>query len=265
MKKKPTKTSNLFTPTGEAIPWEEATQETLLKRIMIAPLRFICGMPPKRVYRLFMAIGVTIMAVWTMLVICGIIDKRTVVTSLMMFAPFFIAAIYLTRSSIFIQKSNKIRSFNKLVWAQYYELLIGKGENYFFSRFSPIGVLSGHKDSKPANPVHNYVDFDLSTYAELARGANKMEFMNDPRVRDAVCRILYAEMQIDKVTAYALEILGAAKNTDKPTTAQYHNIITQYKTMQNTAILELQDYVEQQNQETRRREYLRNTLTKSRA
>lgn len=226
MKKKPTKTSTLFTPTGEAIPWEEATHETLLKRIMIAPLRFICGMPPKRVYRLFMAISVTIIAVWTILVICGMVDKRTVVTSLMMSAPFFIAAIYLTRSSIFIQKSNKIRSFNKLVWAQYYELLIGKDENYFFSRFSPIGILNGHKDSKSVNTVHNYVDFDLSTYAELARGADKMEFMNDPRVTDAVCRILYAEMQVDKVTAYALEILGAAKNTEKPTTAQYQAIIT---------------------------------------
>jgi hypothetical protein len=265
MKKKPTKTSNLFTPTGEAIPWEDATRETLLKRIMIAPLRFICGMPPKRVYRFFMAICVTIMAAWTVLVICGVIDKRTVTKSLMMSAPFFVAAIYLTRSSIFIQKSNKIRSFNKLVWAQYYELLIGKDENYFFSRFSPISILSGHKDSKPANLLHNYVDFDLSTYAELARGASKMEFMNDPRVRDAVCRILYAEMQIDRVTAYALEILGAAKNTDKPTTTQYQEIITQYKTMQNTAILELQDYVEQQNQETRRREYLRNAITASRA
>lgn len=265
MKKKPTKTSTLFTPTGEAIPWEEATHETLLKRIMIAPLRFICGMPPKRVYRLFMAISVTIIAVWTILVICGMVDKRTVVTSLMMSAPFFIAAIYLTRSSIFIQKSNKIRSFNKLVWAQYYELLIGKDENYFFSRFSPIGILNGHKDSKSVNTVHNYVDFDLSTYAELARGADKMEFMNDPRVTDAVCRILYTEMQIDKLTNYALEILGAAKNTDKPTTGKYQDIITQYKTMQNTAILELQDYVEQQNQETRRREYLRNALTVSRA
>ena len=109
------------------------------------------------------------------------------------------------------------------------------------------------------------MDFDLSTYAELARGANKMEFMNDPRVRDAVCRILYAEMQVDKVTAYALEILGTAKNTEKPTTAQYQAIITQYKTMQNTAILELKDHVEQQNQETRRREYLRNAITASRA
>lgn len=82
---------------------------------------------------------------------------------------------------------------------------------------------------------------------------------------DTVCRILYAEMQVDKVTAYALEILGAAKNTDKPTTGKYQDIITQYKTMRNTAILELQDYVEQQNQETRRREYLRNTLTATRA
>lgn len=212
-----------------------------------------------------MAIIVTIMSVWTILVICGIIDKRTVVTSLMMSAPFFVAAIYLTRSNIFIQKSNKIRGFNKLVWAQYYELLIGMDENYFFSRFSPISILSGHKDSEPANPVHNYVHFDLSTYAELARGANEMEFMNDPRVTDVVCRILYAEMQVDKVTAYALEILGSAKNTDKPTTGKYQDIIAQYKTMQNTAILELKEHVEQQNQETRRREYLRNAITASRA
>lgn len=264
MKKKTTKTSNLFTPTGEAIPWEEATRETLLKRIMIAPLRFVCGIPPKRLFGLLLVIEVVLFGVHITLLLCGFAANKSAIRngiSLMVF-PLIVLATMQSKAFIWDTDSHTL---NQLSWTTFSAFRVVEGERYFFSRLSPISILRGHKDSKHEFLAINSVIFSLSTYAKLERGANEMEFMNDPRVTDAVCRILYAEMQIDKVTAYALEILGAAKNTDKPTTTKYQNIITQYKIMRNTAILELKDHVEQQNQETRRREYLRNALTASRA
>lgn len=222
-------------------------------------------MPPKRLFRHLLVLEVVLCGAYITLFLSGSFAHKSVTFHALTLTFFLVVMFASTQAKAFIWWNTDSRTLNQLSWVAYGACQIKENDRYFFSRFSPISILRGHKDSKHEVLALKSVSFSLSPYAELARGANKMEFMNDPRVTDAVCRILYAEMQIDKVTAYALEILGAAKNTDKPTTTKYQTIITQYKTMQNTAVLELKDYVEQQNQETRRHEYLRNALTASRA
>lgn len=242
MKKDINHPKNLFGLHGKAITWEEATRENLLKRILMAPIRFSFCAPVKQVCFAVVAIIATafILVSWdftrgaSIVYIYGIL--AIILSSIFAFCGLIRCVLaYFEESDILLKNF-----YHPHVFGSYWYTDV----DFYFSSFSNSGVLSEHKDTSNDSIVKN-ISVPLSEYfyktdIRVLPSEEGEEIIHNKKTMNIICHILYAEMQADKAAEYASKIISSP---DSVLFEEYQDLIAEYKAMRKEAIEELNNYI----------------------
>lgn len=242
MKKDINHPKNLFGLHGKAITWEEATRENLLKRILMAPIRFSFCAPVKQVCFAVVAIIATafILVSWdftrgaSIVYIYGIL--AIILSSIFAFCGLIRCVLaYFEESDILLKNF-----YHPHVFGSYWYTDV----DFYFSSFSNSGVLSEHKDTSN-DPIVKNISVPLSEYLyktdiRVLPSEEGEEIIHNKKTMNIICHILYAEMQADKAAEYASKIVSSP---DSVLFEEYQDLIAEYKAMRKEAIEELNNYI----------------------
>lgn len=242
MKKDINHPKNLFGLHGKAITWEEATRENLLKRILMAPIRFSFCAPVKQVCFAVVAIIATafILVSWdftrgaSIVYIYGIL--AIILSSIFAFCGLIRCMLaYFEESDILLKNFYHPRIFGSYWYTDV---------DFYFSSFSKIRVLCEHKDTSNY-PIVKNISVPLSEYLyktdiRVLPSEEGEEIIHNKKTMNIICHILYAEMQADKAAEYASKVISSP---DSVLFEEYQDLIAEYKAMRKEAIEELNNYV----------------------
>lgn len=242
MKKDINHPKNLFGLHGKAITWEEATRENLLKRILMAPIRFSFCAPVKQVCFAVVAIIATafILVSWdftrgaSIVYIYGIL--AIILSSIFAFCGLIRCVLaYFEESDILLKNF-----YHPHVFGSYWYTDV----DFYFSSFSNSGVLSEHKDTSN-DPIVKNISVPLSEYLyktdiRVLPSEEGEEIIHNKKTMNIICHILYAEMQADKAAEYASKVISSP---DSVLFEEYQDLIAEYKAMRKEAIEELNNYI----------------------
>lgn len=242
MKKDINHPKNLFGLHGKAVTWEEATKENLLKRILMAPIRFGFCAPVKQVCFAVVAIIATafILVSWdfirgaSIVYICGIL--AIILSSIFAFCGLIRCMLaFLEESDILLKNFYYPRIFGSYWYTDV---------DFYFSSFSKIRVLCEHKDTSN-DPIVKNISVPLSEYLyktdiRVLPSEEGEEIIHNKKTMNIICHILYAEMQADKAAEYASKVISSP---DSVLFEEYQDLIAEYKAMRKEAIEELNNYV----------------------
>lgn len=242
MKKDINHPKNLFGLHGKAITWEEATRENLLKRILMAPIRFSFCAPVKQVCFAVVAIIATafILVSWdftrgtSIVYIYGIL--AIILSSIFAFCGLIRCMLaYFEESDILLKNF-----YHPHIFGSYWYTDV----DFYFSSFSKTGILSEHKDTSNY-PIVKNISVPLSEYLyktdiRVLPSEEGEEIIHNKKTMNIICHILYAEMQADKAAEYASKIISSP---DSVLFEEYQDLIAEYKAMRKEAIEELNNYI----------------------
>lgn len=242
MKKDINHPKNLFGLHGKAVTWKEATRENLLKRLLMAPIRFGFCAPVKQVCFAVVAIIATafILVSWdftrgaSIVYIYGIL--AIILSSIFAFCGLIRCVLaYFEESDILLKNF-----YHPHVFGSYWYTDV----DFYFSSFSNSGVLSEHKDTSN-DPIVKNISVPLSEYLyktdiRVLPSEEGEEIIHNKKTMNIICHILYAEMQADKAAEYASKIVSSP---DSVLFEEYQDLIAEYKNMRKEAIEELNNYV----------------------
>ncbi len=260
MKKDINHPKNLFGLHGKAITWEEATRENLLKRILMAPIRFSFCAPVKQVCFAVVAIIATafILVSWdftrgaSIVYIYGIL--AIILSSIFAFCGLIRCVLaYFEESDILLKNFYHPHAFGSYWYTDV---------DFYFSSFSNSGVLSEHKDTSN-DPIVKNISVPLSEYLyktdiRVLPSEEGEEIIHNKKAMNIICRILYAEMQADKAAEYASKIISSP---DSVLFEEYQDLIAEYKAMRKEAIEELNNYVGEKVKATQGQKELQKALS----
>lgn len=242
MKKDINHPKNLFGLHGKAVTWEEATRENLLKRILMAPIRFGFCAPVKQVYFAVVAIMATafILASWdftrgtSIVYIYGIL--AIILSSIFAFCGLIRCMLaYFEETDILLKNF-----YHPHIFGSYWYTDV----DFYFSSFSKIRILCEHKDTSN-DPIVKNISVPLSEYLyktdiRVLPSKEGEEIIHNKKTMNIICHILYTEMQADKAAEYASKIVSS---TDSVLFEEYQDLIAGYKTMRKEAIEELNNHI----------------------
>lgn len=260
MKKDINHPKNLFGLHGKAITWEEATRENLLKRILMAPIRFGFCAPVKQVCFAVVAIIATafILVSWdftrgaSIVYIYGIL--AIILSSIFAFCGLIRCVLaYLEETDILLKNFYHPHFFG----AYWYTDV-----DVSFSSFSNSGVLSEHKDTSN-DPIVKNISVPLSEYLyktdiRVLPSEEGEDIIHNKKTMNIICHILYAEMQADKAAEYASKIVSSP---DSVLFEEYQDLIAEYKAMRKEAIEELNNYIGEKVKATQDQKELQKALS----
>ena len=244
MKKDINHPKNLFGLHGKAVTWEEATKENLLKRILMAPIRFGFCAPVKQVCFAAVAIIATafILGSWDFTRGTSIVYIYGILAIILSFIFAFCGLIrcmlaYFEETDILLKNF-----YHPHVFGSYWYTDV----DFYFSSFSKIRVFCEHKDTSN-DPIVKNISVPLSEYLYKTKTDSRVlsskedkEVIQNKKALDIICHILYAEMQADKAAEYASKIVSSP---DSVLFEEYQDLIAEYKTMRKEAIEELNNYI----------------------
>lgn len=244
MKKDINHPKNLFGLHDKAVTWEEATKENLLKRILMAPIRFGFCAPVKQVCFAVVAIIATafILGSWDFTRGTSIVYIYGILAIILSFIFAFCGLIrcmlaYFEESDILLKNF-----YHPHIFGSYWYTDV----DFYFSSFSKIRVLCEHKDTSNY-PIVKNISVPLSEYLYKTKTDSRVlsskedkEVIQNKKALDIICHILYAEMQADKAAEYASKIVSSP---DSVLFEEYQDLIAEYKTMRKEAIEELNNYI----------------------
>lgn len=260
MKKDINHPKNLFGLHGKAITWEEATRENLLKRILMAPIRFGFCAPVKQVCFAVVAIIATafILVSWdftrgaSIVYIYGIL--AIILSSIFAFCGLIRCVLaYLEETDILLKNF-----YHPHVFGAYWYTDV----DVSFSSFSNSGVLSEHKDTSN-DPIVKNISVPLSEYLyktdiRVLPSEEGEEIIHNKKTMNIICHILYAEIQADKAAEYASKIVSSP---DSVLFEEYQDLIAEYKAMRKEAIEELNNYIGEKVKATQDQKELQKALS----
>lgn len=242
MKKDINHPKNLFGLHDKAVTWEEATKENLLKRILMAPIRFGFCAPVKQVCFAVVAIIATafILGSWDFTRGTSIVYIYGILAIILSFIFAFCGLIrcmlaYFEESDILLKNFYHLRIFGSYWYTDV---------DFYFSSFSKIRVLCEHKDTSNY-PIVKNISVPLSEYLyktdiRVLPSEEGEEIIHNKKTMNIICHILYAEMQADKAAEYASKVISSP---DSVLFEEYQDLIAEYKAMRKEAIEELNNYI----------------------
>ena len=260
MKKDINHPKNLFGLHGKAITWEEATRENLLKRILMAPIRFGFCAPVKQVCFAVVAIIATafILVSWdftrgaSIVYIYGIL--AIILSSIFAFCGLIRCVLaFLEESDILLKNFYRPRIFGSYWYTDV---------DFCFSSFSKIRILCEHQDTTN-EPIVKNISVPLSEYLyktdiRVLPSKEGEEIIHNKKTMNIICHILYAEMQADKAAEYASKIVSSP---DSVLFEEYQDLIAEYKAMRKEAIEELNNYIGEKVKATQDQKELQKALS----
>ena len=244
MKKDINHPKNLFGLHGKAVTWEEAMRENLLKRILMAPIRFgFCSSQGQISYALA-AITTTLLVFssWDFIRTTSIAYIYVIVA--LIFGSIFASCALIRCFLAFLDETDILSKsfYHPRIFGSYWYTDV----DFYFSSFSKIRILCEHKDTSN-DPIVKNISVPLSEYlyktktdSRLLSSKEDKEVIQNKKALDIICRILYAEMQADKAAEYASKIVSSP---DSVLFEEYQDLIAEYKAMRKEAIEELNNYV----------------------
>lgn len=242
MKKDINHPKNLFGLHDKAVTWEEATKENLLKRILMAPIRFGFCAPVKQVCFAVVAIMATafILGSWDFTRGTSIVYIYGILAIILSFIFAFCGLIrcmlaYFEELDILLKNFYHPRIFGSYWYTDV---------DFYFSSFSKIRVLCEHKDTSN-DPIVKNISVPLSEYLyktdiRVLPSEEGEEIIHNKKTMNIICHILYAEMQADKAAEYASKVISSP---DSVLFEEYQDLIAEYKAMRKEAIEELNNYI----------------------
>lgn len=260
MKKDINHPKNLFGLHGKAVTWEEATRENLLKRILMAPIRFGFCAPVKQVCFAVVAIMATafILGSWdftrgtSIVYIYGIL--AIILSSIFAFCGLIRCMLaYFEETDILLKNF-----YHPHIFGSYWYTDV----DFYFSSFSKIRILCEHKDTSN-DPIVKNISVPLSEYLyktdiRVLPSKEGEEIIHNKKTTNIICHILYTEMQADKAAEYASKIVSS---TDSVLFEEYQDLIAGYKTMRKEAIEELNNHIGEKVKATQDQKKLQKALS----
>lgn len=260
MKKDINHPKNLFGLHGKAVTWEEATRENLLKRILMAPIRFGFCAPVKQVCFAVVAIMATafILGSWdftrgtSIVYIYGIL--AIILSSIFAFCGLIRCMLaYFEETDILLKNF-----YHPHIFGSYWYTDV----DFYFSSFSKIRILCEHKDTSN-DPIVKNISVPLSEYLyktdiRVLPSKEGEEIIHNKKTMNIICHILYTEMQADKAAEYASKIVSS---TDSVLFEEYQDLIAGYKTMRKEAIEELNNHIGEKVKATQDQKKLKKALS----
>lgn len=260
MKKDINHPKNLFGLHGKAVTWEEATRENLLKRILMAPIRFGFCAPVKQVCFAVVAIIATafILGSWdftrgtSIVYIYGIL--AIILSSIFAFCGLIRCMLaYFEETDILLKNF-----YHPHIFGSYWYTDV----DFYFSSFSKIRILCEHKDTSN-DPIVKNISVPLSEYLyktdiRVLPSKEGEEIIHNKKTMNIICHILYAEMQADKAAEYASKIVSSPNSV---LFEEYQDLIAGYKTMRKEAIEELNNHIGEKVKATQDQKKLQKALS----
>lgn len=242
MKKDINHPKNLFGLHGKAITLEEATRENLLKRILMAPIRFGFCSSQGQISCVLAAITTTLLVFssWDFIRTTSIAYIYVIVA--LIFGSIFASCALIRCLLAFLEESDILSKnfYHPRIFGSYWYTDV----DFYFSSFSNSGVLSEHKDTSN-DPIVKNISVPLSEYfyktdIRVLPSEEGEEIIHNKKTMNIICHILYAEMQADKAAEYASKIISSP---DSVLFEEYQDLIAEYKAMRKEAIEELNNYI----------------------
>ena len=244
MKKDINHPKNLFGLHDKAVTWEEATRENLLKRILMAPIRFGFCSSQGQISYVLAAITTTLLVFssWDFIRTISIVYIYVIVA--LIFGSIFASCALIRCLLAFLEESDILSKnfYHPHIFGSYWYTDI----DFYFSSFSKIRILCEHKGTSN-DPIVKNISVPLSEYlyktktdSRLLSSEEDEEIIHNKKATNIICRILYAEMQADKAAEYASKIISSP---DSVLFEEYQDLIAEYKNMRKEAIEELNNYV----------------------
>ena len=244
MKKDINHPKNLFGLHGKAVTWEEATREKLLKRLLMAPIRFGFCSSQGQISYVLAAITTTLLVFssWDFIRTISIVYIYVIVA--LIFGSIFASCALIRCFLAFLEESDILSKsfYHPRIFGSYWYTDV----DFYFSSFSKIRILCEHKETSN-DPIVKNISVPLSEYlyktktdSRLLSSEEDEEIIHNKKATNIICRILYAEMQADKAAEYASKIISS---TDSVLFEEYQDLIVEYKAMRKEAIEELNNYV----------------------
>lgn len=242
MKKDINHPKNLFGLHDKAVTWEEATKENLLKRILMAPIRFGFCAPVKQVCFAVVAIIATafILGSWDFTRGTSIVYIYGILAIILSFI-FAFCGLIRCMLACFEESDILLKNFyHPRIFGSYWYTDV----DFYFSSFSKIRVLCEHKDTSNY-PIVKNISVPLSEYLyktdiRVLPSEEGEEIIHNKKTMNIICHILYAEMQADKAAEYASKVISSP---DSVLFEEYQDLIAEYKAMRKEAIEELNNYI----------------------
>lgn len=242
MKKDINHPKNLFGLHGKAVTWEEATRENLLKRILMAPIRFGFCSSQGQISYFLAAITTTLLVFssWDFIRTISIVYIYVIVA--LIFGSIFASCALIRCLVSFLEESDILSKnfYHPHIFGSYWYTDV----DFYFSSFSKIRILCEHKGTSN-DPIVKNISVPLSEYLyktdiRVLPSEEGEEIIHNKKTMNIICHILYAEMQADKAAEYASKIISSP---DSVLFEEYQDLIAEYKAMRKEAIEELNNYV----------------------
>ena len=238
MKKDINHPENLFGLHGKAVTWEEATRENLLKRILMAPIRFGFCSSQGQISYVLAAIATTLLVFssWDFIRTISIVYIYVIVA--LIFGSIFASCALIRCLLAFLEESDILSKnfYHPHIFGSYWYTDV----DFYFSSFCE------HKGTSN-DPIVKNISVPLSEYLYKTKADSRLlsseedeEIIHNKKATNIICRILYAEMQADKAAEYASKIVSSP---DSVLFEEYQDLIAEYKNMRKEAIEELNNYV----------------------
>ena len=242
MKKDINHPKKLFGLHDKAVTWEEATKENLLKRILMAPIRFGFCAPVKQVCFAVVAIIATafILGSWDFTRGTSIVYIYGILAIILSFI-FAFCGLIRCMLACFEESDILLKNFyHPRIFGSYWYTDV----DFYFSSFSKIRILCEHKDTSN-DPIVKNISVPLSEYLyktdiRVLPSKEGEEIIHNKKTMNIICHILYTEMQADKAAEYASKVISSP---DSVLFEEYQDLIAEYKAMRKEAIEELNNYI----------------------
>lgn len=260
MKKDINHPKNLFGLHGKAVTWEEATRENLLKRILMAPIRFGFCSSQGQISYVLAAITTTLLVFssWDFIRTISIVYIYVIVA--LIFGSIFASCALIRCLLAFLEESDILSKnfYHPHIFGSYWYTDI----DFYFSSFSKIRILCEHKDTSN-DPIVKNISVPLSEYLyktdiRVLPSKEGEEIIHNKKTMNIICHILYTEMQADKAAEYASKIVSS---TDSVLFEEYQDLIAGYKTMRKEAIEELNNHIGEKVKATQDQKKLQKALS----
>ena len=260
MKKDTNHPKNLFGLHGKAVTWEEATRENLLKRILMAPIRFGFCSSQGQISYVLAAITTTLLVFssWDFIRTISIVYIYVIVA--LIFGSIFASCALIRCLLAFLEESDILSKnfYHPHIFGSYWYTDI----DFYFSSFSKIRILCEHKDTSN-DPIVKNISVPLSEYLyktdiRVLPSKEGEEIIHNKKTMNIICHILYTEMQADKAAEYASKIVSS---TDSVLFEEYQDLIAGYKTMRKEAIEELNNHIGEKVKATQDQKKLQKALS----
>lgn len=262
MKKDINHPKNLFGLHGKAITLEEATRENLLKRILMAPIRFGFCSSQGQISCVLAAITTTLLVFssWDFIRTTSIAYIYVIVA--LIFGSIFASCALIRCLLAFLEESDILSKnfYHPRIFGSYWYTDV----DFYFSSFSKIRILCEHKDTSN-DPIVKNISVPLSEYLYKTKTDSRLlsseegeEIIHNKKTMNIICRILYAEMQADKAAEYASKVISSP---DSVLFEEYQDLIAEYKAMRKEAIEELNNYIGEKVKATQDQKKLQKALS----